>query len=179
LRKHPHPPANLPTGLRVFLIVAGWVFIVVGLAGLALPGIQGVLTLFAGAALLSVASETAYWTLRSMFRRWPRGWRRVERARRWIYRRVALAGGAPGLRRADEVLSRWEQRLVRRVQTSWRLLPLHLLALMLLIATAVEPWVFERSLPAGKLPLAALLALALVRRRGRDRKGTPPAAGAR
>jgi hypothetical protein len=169
-RRHPHPPSGLPTGLRVFLIASGWLFIVIGLAGLVLPGIQGVLTLIAGAALLSVASEWAYWALRSLFRRWPRGWRRVERVRRWIYRRVALAGGIPGMRRADEVLSRWERRLIARVQTSWRLLPLHLLGTMLLIAAVVEPVVYERSLLALKLPLAAALALAIARRRGRARR---------
>jgi hypothetical protein len=168
-RRHPHPPSTLPTGLRVFLISAGWLMILIGLAGLVLPGIQGVLTLVAGAALLSVASENAYWVLRRLFRRWPRGWRRVERARRWIYRRVALAGGIPGMRRADEVLSRWEQRLVARVQASWRLLPLHLLGSMLLIAVVVEPLYFERWQLASKLPLAAALALAMVRRRGRAR----------
>ena len=37
-------------------------------------------------ALLSVASETAYWVMRWAFTRWPRGWRKVERTRRKLYR---------------------------------------------------------------------------------------------
>jgi hypothetical protein len=60
--------------------------ILIGVAGLALPGIQGVLTIGFGAALLSVSSETAYWVLRWAFGRWPKGWRRVERIRRKLYR---------------------------------------------------------------------------------------------
>ena len=85
LRTQPHPPSQLPLGWRIFFIAAGWVLILVGIAGLALPGIQGVLTIVLGAALLSVSSETAYWLLRWLFRRWPKGWRRVERLRRRVY----------------------------------------------------------------------------------------------
>ena len=86
LRRQPHPPSHLPLGWRIFFIIAGWVLVIVGIAGLALPGIQGVLTIVLGAALLSVASETAYWVLRWAFTRWPRGWRRIERMRRKLYR---------------------------------------------------------------------------------------------
>lgn len=86
LRKQSHPPSHLPLGWRIFFIVAGWVLILIGIAGLALPGIQGVLTIVLGAALLSVASESAYWAMRWLFRRWPRGWRKVERMRRRVYR---------------------------------------------------------------------------------------------
>ena len=89
LRRHPHPPSNLPLGWRIFFLIAGWVLVIVGIAGLALPGIQGVLTIALGAALLSVASETAYWGLRWTFGRWPGGWRRIERMRRKLYRWVA------------------------------------------------------------------------------------------
>jgi hypothetical protein len=86
LRRQQHPPANLPLGWRIFFIAAGWAMIVIGIAGLALPGIQGLLTIAAGFALLSVASETAYWVLRWAFGRWPGGWRRIERMRRKLYR---------------------------------------------------------------------------------------------
>ena len=86
LRKQSHPPSHLPLGWRIFFIISGWVLVLVGVAGLALPGIQGVLTIVFGAALLSVASETAYWVLRWAFQRWPRGWRKVERMRRRLYR---------------------------------------------------------------------------------------------
>jgi hypothetical protein len=88
LRKQPHPPSHLPLGWRIFFIAAGWVLVLIGIAGLALPGIQGVLTIAFGGALLSVASETAYWLLRWAFQRWPRGWRKLERMRRRLYRRI-------------------------------------------------------------------------------------------
>lgn len=169
-RRLAHPPASLPRRLRVFLLVAGWIFLLVGLAGLALPGIQGVVTIVAGLALLSVASETAYWTMRAMFRRWPRGWKRVERVRRWLYRRVTYGRGVHGMGRVGEALERWERRLVAQVRGSWRLLPLHLVTAMLVIAAVMEPLVYERILWASKLPLLALLALALVLRRGRRRR---------
>lgn len=87
-RRQSHPPTHLPTGWRVFFIASGWILVLLGIAGLALPGIQGVLTIIVGAALLSAASETAYWLLRSAFRRWPWGWRKLERTRRRIYRRI-------------------------------------------------------------------------------------------
>jgi hypothetical protein len=86
LRRQRHPPSNLPLGWRIFFVAAGWVMVLIGVAGLALPGIQGVLTIAAGLALLSVSSETAYWVLRWAFRRWPKGWRRIERIRRKLYR---------------------------------------------------------------------------------------------
>lgn len=86
LRKQPHAPSHLPLGWRIFFIISGWVLVLVGVAGLALPGIQGVLTIAFGGALLSVASETAYWVLRWLFQRWPRGWRKLERMRRRLYR---------------------------------------------------------------------------------------------
>ena len=92
IRRQSHPPSHLPTGWRVFFIASGWILVLLGVAGLALPGIQGVITIIAGAALLSASSELAYWLLRSAFRRWPWGWRKLERARRRIYRRII---GAP------------------------------------------------------------------------------------
>ena len=86
LRRQAHPPSSLPLGWRIFFLISGWILILIGIAGLALPGIQGVLTIAFGAALLSVSSETVYWVLRWAFRRWPRGWRRIERLRRKVFR---------------------------------------------------------------------------------------------
>lgn len=76
--------------MRVVAFVVGWGLVLVGLAGLALPGIQGVLTLLAGTAVLSVVSETVYRLLRRLFRRWPSGWKRVRgfrhRVHGWLHR---------------------------------------------------------------------------------------------
>ena len=170
LRAQPHPPTHLPTAWRVFFIVAGWLMVLVGVAGLVLPGIQGVFTILLGAALLSVASETAYWLLRASFRRWPHGWRRVERGRRRIYRRIVGPAGPPvgaPLRGVPRRLSgsglgpEWAW-----IPVAWRVVPLLLLMIMLAIAAVLEPLAYRTSLWASKLPLAVLLLVALGRLRG-------------
>ena len=154
----------------MFFIVAGWLMIFVGVAGLVLPGIQGILTIFLGAALLSVASETAYWLLRAAFRRWPRGWRHVERGRRRIYRRIVGPAGPPEgapLRGVPRRLSRsglgpaWTW-----IPVAWRVLPLLLMMVLVAVGAVIEPLVYATSLWASKLPLAVLLLVALGRLRG-------------
>ncbi len=89
-RKFPHVPTLSPTA-RILLLALGWLLIFVGLAGLVLPGLQGVVTLFLGAAALSLVSRTILDVLRYLFRPWPRAWRFVLRTRRrvhhWISRR--------------------------------------------------------------------------------------------
>lgn len=74
--------------LRILLFLLGWLLILVGIAGLVLPGIQGIVTLLAGAAVLSLVSEVAYESLRWCFRVWPRGWRKVAHWRRSLRRRL-------------------------------------------------------------------------------------------
>jgi len=76
----PADPSGRPLhwGVRVVLLVVGWVLILVGIAGLILPGIQGIATILAGLAILSLASEIAHRILRRLLRRWPRAWQRVE-----------------------------------------------------------------------------------------------------
>ncbi len=79
----------LPVALRILLFVVGWVLLLVGVVGLALPGLQGCLTIALAAAILSLVSEGAYRALRRAFRGWPRGWRRVLRFRAWLQRKLA------------------------------------------------------------------------------------------
>lgn len=78
----------LPLGLRIALFLLGWILLLVGVAGLVLPGIQGVLTIFAGAAILSLVSELVYKWLRALLHRWPVIWRRVEGFRLKLHRRL-------------------------------------------------------------------------------------------
>ncbi|MBZ0112460.1 MAG: hypothetical protein K8J08_08375 [Thermoanaerobaculia bacterium] len=80
--------SELGIGWRVTLTVAGIVLLIVGFAGLALPGIQGVVTLVFALVLLSIASETTHRLVRRGFRRWPQGWRRFLRGRRWVERHL-------------------------------------------------------------------------------------------
>ena len=82
----------LPLGIRIGIFVIGWLLILIGIAGLVLPGIQGVFTIVAGAALISLDNEMVYRGLRRVFQRWPRIWDRIERFREkshaWIQRRI-------------------------------------------------------------------------------------------
>lgn len=69
---------------RIVLIIAGWVLVLLGIAGLVLPGLQGVLTLLLAAAVLSLVSNRALGLMRWCFRPWPKGWRRLLLLRRRI-----------------------------------------------------------------------------------------------
>lgn len=96
-RRSPRPPRRheppLAWWLRILLFLVGWILVLVGIAGLVLPGLQGILTLLLGAAVLSVASELAYKLLRYSFRPWPRLWVRVARFRRGLRRHLLRWGG--------------------------------------------------------------------------------------
>ena len=83
--------ARLSLGTRVLTFAVGWALLLVGVAGLALPGIQGILTILVGIAVLSLASETAYRLLKRLLHRWPPVWNRIERMRErihdWLHKR--------------------------------------------------------------------------------------------
>lgn len=95
---HPHHPGArlrrpLPLWVRVIVLLVGWIVVLVGVAGLVLPGLQGVLTILAGAAILSVASDLAHrWMHKLLHQRWPKVWDKIERFREkthdWVHRMV-------------------------------------------------------------------------------------------
>jgi hypothetical protein len=96
---------RLALSVRIWLWVASAVVILLGIAGLVLPGLQGILLLILGAALLSLASETVdTWLEGILAERFPKLWRRLERFRtrvHWRFRRPPR--GASGERtRSDE-----------------------------------------------------------------------------
>ena len=93
IRKSFREHEELALWMRALLFLVGWLLVLLGIAGLVLPGLQGILTLVAGAAVLSLASEIAYKVLRWAFQRWPRGWRRVHRWRRNLRRKLLKLGG--------------------------------------------------------------------------------------
>lgn len=82
---------SLPWMTRVVLGTVGVLLVVLGIAGLFLPFLQGILFLVLAGAVLSLASERVYGWLRSLVAdRWPRAWERVERFRTrvlWRFRR--------------------------------------------------------------------------------------------
>jgi|GEM_PF-3184888 hypothetical protein len=93
LRKRFQEHQELALWMRALLFLVGWLLVLVGIAGLVLPGIQGLLTLVAGAAMLSLVSEIAYKVLRWSFQKWPRGWRRVSKWRRRLRGKLVRFGG--------------------------------------------------------------------------------------
>lgn len=86
IRVEPRPP--LPLGVRVGIFIVGWILVLVGVAGLVLPGIQGVATILIGAALLSLDNELVYRGLRKLLRRWPGVWHRLEHFREKTHDRM-------------------------------------------------------------------------------------------
>jgi hypothetical protein len=74
---HVHIP-DLPLALRLILLGVGWLVIVLGLAGLLLPGLQGILLLILGAAILSVASDTVHRWMERLLEHRPNMRRRLN-----------------------------------------------------------------------------------------------------
>jgi hypothetical protein len=83
---------GLPVWLRVTLIVVAVLLVALGIAGLFLPGLQGILTLLLALALLSLVSRRTHGALRWLLQPWPNLRKRVERYRRrsrqWLHRKV-------------------------------------------------------------------------------------------
>ena len=81
--RHQHPPPAF--WVRLLLLGLGWFLLLVGAAGLVLPGIQGILTMLFGAAILSVASDAIYRLMRRLLGdRWPGLWQKLNGFRdRW------------------------------------------------------------------------------------------------
>jgi hypothetical protein len=78
----------LTLGARVTIFILGWALILIGVAGLVLPGIQGVVTIVLGAALLSLDNELVYRGLRAGFRRWPNLLDKLEHFREKSHDRI-------------------------------------------------------------------------------------------
>lgn len=78
----------LPLWLRVVVLTVGWCCILLGIAGLFLPVLQGGLLLAIGFALLSIGSQTVHLWLRRFFGRWPGLWKRLEKMRRKIHTKL-------------------------------------------------------------------------------------------
>jgi len=87
---------NQPAWKRPLLLILGWVFVALGLAGLFLPFLQGILFLLVGVYLLALGSARVR-LMRQRARRWlrdryPRRMAQVETAERramdWIRART-------------------------------------------------------------------------------------------
>ncbi len=84
--------SDLPVWLRISLIALGLVLLAVGVAGLVLPGLQGILTILLGLALLSLVSHQMYRFLCWCLAPWPKLRDRVmgyrDRTFRWLSAKV-------------------------------------------------------------------------------------------
>ena len=94
-RPTPPPPLEhrrrarpLSLKMRILLFVVGWLLVAIGILGLALPGIQGILTILVGAAVLSLVSEWFYRVLHRLLGRWPKIWTRLDDWRDRIHARL-------------------------------------------------------------------------------------------
>ena len=104
--RSPFQRLPLPTWLRVTVITLGWFMILLGIAGLFLPILQGGLTLALGLALLSIGSQTMHLWFRRLMGRWPRIWKRLEKLRRKIHFKLHRATGSTkhGTARKDDTV---------------------------------------------------------------------------
>lgn len=91
--KPPEEPAeeaihipDLPLAWRIVLLALSWIVILLGIAGLVLPGLQGILMIALGLAILSVASNTVHSWLEKMLAGRPRWRRRLNHLRDKVHR---------------------------------------------------------------------------------------------
>lgn len=80
---------DLPLALRLILLVVGWLVIILGLAGLLLPGLQGILLLVLGAAILSVASDSVHRRLERALEHRPNIRRRLNSFRAKLHAKLS------------------------------------------------------------------------------------------
>ncbi len=73
---------------RIFLWIAGILFLALGVAGLALPFLQGFLFLMMGIILLSLASPTMRGWIEAHTRRYPRIHAFFEKTEKWIVGKI-------------------------------------------------------------------------------------------
>jgi hypothetical protein len=78
---------HLPFWPRILVLLVGWLVVLIGIAGLVLPG-PGTLAIIAGAAILSVASEVVYKGIGAALKRWPRLHSHFESLRERIHDRL-------------------------------------------------------------------------------------------
>ena len=69
---------------RVLIVIAGVIFLVLGLVGLALPFLQGFLFIFIGVVLLSISSVRIRTFVRSRTMHYPKAHRLIEKIEGWI-----------------------------------------------------------------------------------------------
>lgn len=85
---HVHIP-DLPLALRIALLIVGWLVVILGLAGLLLPGLQGILLLVLGGAILSAASDSVHRWLEKVLEHRPEIRRRLNSFRTKLHTKLS------------------------------------------------------------------------------------------
>ena len=84
------------TAKRILILAVGWAFILLGIAGLFLPVLQGILFLLIGLIILSSEYVWAHHVLRKLRERFPAVAKHAdhakERAHAWLHR---ISGRSP------------------------------------------------------------------------------------
>lgn len=87
----PRRLTRLSLPIRVTVLALGWLLVLVGIAGLFLPGLQGILTILLGLAIASLGSDRIHRFLHDRMHPWPRARLRMETLRQrlhgWLDRR--------------------------------------------------------------------------------------------
>ncbi|HZQ92362.1 MAG TPA: PGPGW domain-containing protein [Terriglobales bacterium] len=86
------------TAKRIATIALGWAFLLLGVAGLVLPILQGILFIVIGLLILSTEYVWAHHLLRRLREKFPSAARRADRAggraQAWL-RRIGPSGAKP------------------------------------------------------------------------------------
>lgn len=85
---HLHIP-DLPLPLRIALLALGWLVVILGLAGLLLPGLQGILLLVLGGGMLSVASDSVHRWLEKTLEHRPKMLHRLNSFRTKLHTKLS------------------------------------------------------------------------------------------
>jgi uncharacterized membrane protein YbaN (DUF454 family) len=80
---------------RIAILILGWLFILLGVAGLFLPFLQGVLFLFIGVLLLSRESEIVRRQVARLRARHPKFGRYMDEAEGWMKKQWNRLRGYP------------------------------------------------------------------------------------
>ena len=91
-----HRLSPLPIGVRLLVLFVGGLLMIIGFAGLLLPGIQGIFTIVLGAAILSLASDWIYRLQSRILARWPAVSDRMERFRHRVHNWLSRHPEEPG-----------------------------------------------------------------------------------
>ena len=76
---------ELPLRVRVSFLILGWLMVLIGIAGIFLPVLQGFAFIFIGLVMLSIASDRLHGWLERVLSRYPGIRQRYQRLRQKLH----------------------------------------------------------------------------------------------